>query len=433
MVKRILALCLSVMLSASALCACSKKEDSSKEASSSNSSQSSEQSSTEAKEAPVPSLTIDGKKQDTQNLVMMTVQGNDIGFDEFRYNYYYFMSEYGSGYHVTEEDIAGLSDEEKSENFAAFKNGLVQFMKGTYAYIQYAKDNNIELTEDEVKECEEEISGLKKEQGDGFEDYLKNGYLTEEYLLKLIKQSKIADKVRKTFDVSDDEFFDLIKQSEIKDKIRETFKLYDDFFRPCRSDIYQVRTILIPYGYDLTPSDDYLSQMGISDFSSLSNDKKMSPLIYAYTALSDDDKTAQKKKAAAHAEDITDKANSGEDFETLLSKYGFDGGMTTYSKGYVIGDFYSLYGEDFVKTLTDLEVGEVSDPFEFVYGYQILKRVAIDMDYIKENLKSDTDDTTSFKEEYQSEKEYKTLQDFMEKLKVEEKDVLKNLEYGDLT
>ncbi len=411
MVKRILALCLSVMLSASALCACSKKEDSSKEASSSNSSQSSEQSSTEAKEAPVPSLTIDGKKQDTQNLVMMTVQGNDIGFDEFRYNYYYFMSEYGSGYHVTEEDMAGLSDEEKSENFAAFKNGLVQFMKGTYAYIQYAKDNNIELTADEVKECEEEISGLKKEQGDGFEDYLKNGYLTEDYLLKLIKQSKIADKVRKTFDVSDDEFVKICEND----------------------DMYQVRTILIPYGYDLTPSDDYLSQMGISDFSSLSNDKKMSPLIYAYTALSDDEKTEQKKKAAAHAEDITDKANSGEDFETLLSKYGFDGGMTTYSKGYVIGDFYSLYGEDFVKTLTDLEVGEVSDPFEFVYGYQILKRVEIDMDYIKENLKSDTDDTTSFKEEYQSEKEYKTLQDFMETLKVEEKDVLKNLEYGDLT
>lgn len=410
MVKRILALCLSVMLSASALCACSKKEDSSKENSSSNSSQSSEQSSTETKEAPAPSLTIDGKKQDTENLVMMTIQGNDITFDEFRYNYYYFMSEYGSGYHVTEEDMSELSDKEKSENFAAFKNGLIQFMKGTYAYTQYAKDNNIELTADEVKECEEEIAGLKKEQGDGFEDYLKDGYLTEDYLLKLIKQSKIADKVRKTFEVNDDEFIKI-----------------------CESDMYQVRTILIPYGYDLTPSDDYLSQMGVSDFSSLSNDKKMSLLIQAYSELSDDEKTKQKEKAAAHAEEIAERAKSGEDFETLLSKYGFDGGMVTYSKGYVIGDFYSSYGEEFIKTLTNLKVGEVSDPFEFIYGYQILKRVAIDMDYIKENLKSDTDDTTSFKEEYQSEKEYKTLQDFMETLNVEEKDVLKNLEYGDLT
>lgn len=412
--KKILALCLSVILAASALSACSKGKSSSEEKSSLESSDSvvenTESESTEAEEAPDPSLTVDGKKVDTKDLVLFTVGENDITFDEFRYNYYYFLSAYGSGYGLTDEEISELSDDEKTENFSAFKEALIQFMKGTYAYMQYAKDNNIELTDDEVKECEEEIENLKAEQGDGFEDYLKNGYLTEDYLLKLIKQSKLADKVREDFELTDDEFLEI-----------------------CENDLYQVRTILIPYGYDLTPSDDYLAEMGVSDFSALSNDKKMSLLIYAYSSLSDDEKTEQKEKAAAHADDIAEKAKNGEDFEKLLQEYGFDGGMNTYSGGYVVADFYTSYGEKFANALKDLNVGEISDSFEFSYGYQVLKRVELDIDYIKENLESDTDDETSFKEEYEGEKEFKTLQDLMDTMSVEETDIIKNLQYGDLT
>lgn len=412
--KKIFALCLSVILAASALSACSRGKSSSEEKSSLESSdsvvESTESESTEAEEAPDPSLTVDGKKVDTKDLVLFTVGENDITFDEFRYNYYYFLSAYGSSYGLTDEEISELSDDEKTENFSAFKEALIQFMKGTYAYMQYAKDNNIELTDDEVKECEEEIENLKAEQGDGFEDYLKNGYLTEDYLLKLIKQSKLADKVREDFELTDDEFLEI-----------------------CENDLYQVRTILIPYGYDLTPSDDYLAEMGVSDFSALSNDKKMSLLIYAYSSLSDDEKTEQKEKAAAHADDIAEKAKNGEDFEKLLQEYGFDGGMNTYSGGYVVADFYTSYGEKFANALKDLNVGEISDSFEFSYGYQVLKRVELDIDYIKENLESDTDDETSFKEEYEGEKEFKTLQDLMDTMSVEETDIIKNLQYGDLT
>lgn len=412
--KKILALCLSVILAASALSACSKDKSSSEEKSSLESSdsvvESTESESTGAEKAPNPSLTVNGKKVDTDGLVMFTIEGNDITFDEFRYNYYYFMSAYASSYGVTDEEMSKLSDTERSERFSAFKESLIQFMKGTYAYMQYAKDNNIELTEDEIKECEEEIKSLKEEQGDDYEDYLKDGYLTEDYLLKLIKQSKLADKVRETFKLTDDEFLKI-----------------------CKNDLYQVRTILIPYGYDLTPSDDYLAEMGVSDFSALSNDKKMSLLIYAYSSLSDDEKTEQEEKAASHAEDIAEKAKNGEDFEKLLQEYGFDGGMNTYSGGYVVADFYTSYGEEFANALKNLNVGEISDSFEFSYGYQIIKRVELDTEYIKENLESDTDDTTSFKEEYQTENEYKTLQDFMDTMNVDETDIIKNLEYGDLT
>lgn len=415
MAKTILALCLSVIMAASALSACSKSKDSSEGKSSLESSDSvaesnGSESTTEAEEAPDPGLTVDGKKVDTDDLVMFTIDEYDVTFDEFRYNYYYFLSTYGSSYGVTYEEMSKLSDDEKSERFSKFKENLIKFIKGTYAYMKYAEDNNIKLTEDEIKECEDEIKNLKKEQGDGFEDYLKAGYLTEDYLLKLIKQSMLADKVRKDFELTDDEFLKI-----------------------CDNGLYQVRTILIPYGYDLTPSDDYLSQMGIKDFSALSNDKKMQHLIQAYSNLSDDKKKEQKEKSKSHAKDIAKRAKDGEDFEELLKQYGFDGGMNTYSKGYVVADFYSSYGEDFVKTLKDLEVGEISDPFEFSYGYQILKRVELDKDYIKENLKSDTDDETSFREEYQSEKEYKTLQGVMNEMTYDETEIMKNFEYGDLT
>ena len=159
----------------------------------------------------------------------------------------------------------------------------------------------------------------------------------------------------------------------------------------------------------------------------------MSLLIYAYSSLSDDEKTEQKEKAAAHADDIAEKAKNGEDFEKLLQEYGFDGGMNTYSGGYVVADFYTSYGEKFANALKDLNVGEISDSVEFSYGYQVLKRVELDIDYIKENLESDTDDETSFKEEYEGEKEFKTLQDLMDTMSVEETDIIKNLQYGDLT
>lgn len=366
--KKILALCLSVILAASALSACSRGTD---------------------------------------NSVMLTIDGNDITFDEFKDNYDYFLSEYGSSFGVTDEDMSELSDSEKSERFSIFKEELIEYIKIPYVYVKYAEQNNIELTEDEIEECEKEVENLIEEQNDSDID---SGDLSEDYLLKLIKQSKLADKVKESFELTDDEFLEI-----------------------CENDLYQVRTIQIPYGYDLTPSDDYLLQMGVSDFTSLTNDQKMSLLIYAYSELSDDEQTEQKDKASAHAEDIAKRAKNGEDFEKLLQEYGFNGEMNTFSKGYIVGDFYTSFDEDFVNVLKDLEVGEISDSFEFSYGYQVLKRVELDIDYIKENLESDTDDETSFKEEYEGEKEFKTLQDLMDTMSVEETDIIKNLQYGDLT
>ncbi|MCD7773222.1 MAG: peptidylprolyl isomerase [Ruminococcus sp.] len=418
MIKKILALLLSVMLTFTLFTACTDDEDSSSESSSSSSeadSDSSDDEDTDEEEETTEiveaSLTIDGEEIDTTDLVMFTIGDNyEVTFDEFRYNYYYFMSQYGSSYGVTEDDMADLTEEEQDEKFTVFKNYLVQFIMSTYTYLQYADDNGIELTEDELQECEDEIADLQEEQGDDYEDYLKSTYLTEDYLRKLVNQSQIADKVRSSFELTDDEFIEIAK-----------------------TDLYQVKTLLVPYGYDLTPSDEDLEEMGVDDFDSLTNSVKMTLLVSTYTDLSDDEQEEQSEKALEHITNLVDRANDGEDFDDLIEEYGFDGGMTTYSGGYVVRDFYTSYGDTFVDTLFDLDIDEISEPYEFTYGYMALKRVEIDEDYIRDNLENDTDDDDSFKEEYEDEYEYKTLQEVMDTMSIEETDILTNLSYGDLT
>lgn len=414
--KKILAGCISIVLTLSLLCACSDDDTSKKSSSASavtNSSDGTSKSTEEASEeetteVPDPSLTENGEPIDTENLVMCTIDGNDVSFDEYRYNYYYFVANYGSSFGVTADEMADLDEDEKQERFDTLKENIMTFMKGTYVYMKYAADNGISLTDEEKKECGQEISKIKEEEKDGYSDYLKQRYLTEDYFKKLIEQTKLAGKVQKSFDLSDDEFLDVAED-----------------------DLILVKHIMIPFGYDITPSDETLKSMGVTNFSSMTNVQKMSVLPTAFKNLSNEEQEKEKKKAKQHAEEIYKKAKGGEDFDSLIKEYGFDGGMDAYSGGYLLGDFYTTYDESFTKASIALETGELSQPVETSYGYHIIKRVPVDREYIKANIENEDSENT-FKDEYVSSMEYDTLKKLMDSVKVEESDVLKNLKYGDL-
>ena len=410
--KKILAVCISIVLSLGSLCACSDDDSSSKNSSESSVTSSTDTTSEAAEQATTevsdPGLTENGEAIDTKNLVMCTIDGNDVSFDEYRYNYYYFIESYGSSFGVTADEMKDLDDAEKQKRFDTLKENIMTFMKGTYVYMKYAAENGISLTDEEIKECEQQIAKVKEEEKDGYSDYLKQRYLTEDYFKKVVEQTKLAEKVQRSFDLSNDEFLNVAEDKLIL-----------------------VKHILIPFGYDVTPSEETLNSLGVTNFSSMTNSQKMSVLPTAYKNLSEDEQKKQKEKAKNHAEEILEKAKNGEDFDSLIKEYGYDGGMDAYSGGYLLGDFYTTYDESFTKASAALKIGELSDPVESSYGYHIIKRVPVDTEYIKSNIENEESDDT-FKDEYVSAVEYDTLNKLIKSIDVKESDVLKNLKYGDL-
>ncbi len=81
------------------------------------------------------------------------------------------------------------------------------------------------------------------------------------------------------------------------------------------------------------------------------------------------------ENAKSLAEELLEKAISGEDFDTLIKTYGQDPGTTTNPDGYIFtkGEMVKEF-EDAAYSLSD---GEISGIVETSYGYHIIKRMPI--------------------------------------------------------
>lgn len=78
----------------------------------------------------------------------------------------------------------------------------------------------------------------------------------------------------------------------------------------------------------------------------------------------------------ATAQEVMDKLNAGEDFETLLAEYNTDPGMESSPDGYLVGTGASFV-ESFLEAALALEKdGDLSDIVQSDYGYHIIKRVS---------------------------------------------------------
>jgi parvulin-like peptidyl-prolyl isomerase len=78
------------------------------------------------------------------------------------------------------------------------------------------------------------------------------------------------------------------------------------------------------------------------------------------------------------ANQIKERLDAGEDFETLLKEYNTDPGMDSedYADGYLIGEGAN-YVEEFLDAALALEDdGDVSEPVQSDYGWHIIKRVS---------------------------------------------------------
>ncbi|MGN1134306.1 MAG: peptidylprolyl isomerase [Oscillospiraceae bacterium] len=399
MIKKIMAAVIALTLSACCLASCGSKKAKIDDSSSKTSASSTADSSTES-EAPEPSLTIDGKKVDTENLVMLTIDDFDIDFDTFRYFYYYTLNTY-TQYGMTVDQI-----KETDDTYKMFIDQVITTIKNEFVAPKLAAEKKITLTDDDKKAIEENYKDTKSQFGseEEYKQGLKNNYMTEKFFKMMLEHSQYYDKLfgeNGVYATSKEDFKKIVKDT---------------------SKYSRVIHILIPYESQVEITDESaLDAYNNGTLSEKSDAKKE-----AYNALSEDKQKEAKEKAKKVAEEVLKKAKSGEDFEELIKKYGWDPGMESQPEGYYINE-NTEFVQEFKDAAFKLKENEISDLVENTsYGWFIIKRLPVDMDYVDENystLVSDYDNPR-FQEIYDT---------TTEKMKVTESDTFKKMTKDSLT
>lgn len=369
MIKKLSAFLIAITITIGCFASCSTKdEDSSSKASGeSSSAASSSADSTAETKIPEASLTIDGKKVDTKDLIICTVDGHDIDFDTFRYYYFYTLTNYTNNYGVNLDTIKQIDD-----GFNIFMKDVVNNIKQEYVAQQLAKENGIKLTEDDKKTIDSNIKSTQSnyESEEEYLNALKSSYLTEDLLRKMYEFSTIYQKVDKQLFSAGGKY--ATSEKDFKKIVQNT----DEYSR--------VIHILIPYECQVEITDSAAKES--YDKAALS--AKLSAKQSAFKALSEDEQAKAKEKAKKLAEDVLKKAKDGEDFKKLIEKYGWDPGMESSPDGYYVNKNTSFV-QEFKDAAFKLKENEISGLVENnSYGWFIIKRLPVDMDYVEKNIEN---------------------------------------------
>lgn len=122
------------------------------------------------------------------------------------------------------------------------------------------------------------------------------------------------------------------------------------------------------------------------------------------------------------AEELLERARSGEDFDMLVAKYGEDPEMITSPVGY-----YFTHGElieEFEDAAFALEEGEISDIVSSSVGFHIIMRCPLDPAYVAENYES-------LAEAYLTSLYFKEVTERLESMSFTETDLSRSLSMDD--
>lgn len=364
MFKKISAFLLAMALTLSCLASC---DDSKKDKSSKASDSSVAESTPAGLTSEKGSLTIDGKKVDTKDLTICVVDGKEIDFDTFRFYYYTTLATLSNYYGVTEEGL-----KENEETYEAFKKEVVNTIRQDAVYEKLAKEHNITLDENDKITIEKAVKNLQSnyQSEEEYKAALSAMYLTEDYYTDMVTTGTLNNKVYTQLFTNGGKY--ATSQEDFKKIVKDT----DEYSR--------VIHILIPYECQAEITDkETLDSYEESDLSTKLESKKT-----AFYQQTEDVQTQLKDKAKKLAEDVLKKAESGENFETLMKTYGWDPGMETSPEGYYINENTSFVDE-FKDMAFKLKENEISGLVESdSYGWFIIKRLPVDMDYVNENIET---------------------------------------------
>lgn len=285
-------------------------------------------------------LNIDGEFIDTDGLIMLTANGVEVPFDEYRYMYNYVESAYFSGI----DDATWDSDPQYFQSLLNYTEYLT--LDNCWGDM-LANEYGIELSEQDYSDIDAYMEEQRNafDSPEAFEQALADSSITEDLLKRIVTRQFLCNRV------------------------------YEDLFQK--------------EGAPLSPSDDEIK----TDLSE--NWRRVYHILILFdhfaNAADYEGATEDELKAAAreYAEELLERAKNGEDFYQLSQDYGEDPGMTDNTEGYFFT--YGEMVEPFETASFALEVGEISDIVETSYGYHIILRLEQD-DYTEENWDSVRDD-----------------------------------------
>ncbi|MBR1738716.1 MAG: peptidylprolyl isomerase [Ruminococcus sp.] len=370
MIKRVSALILALTISLTAMGGCAGKKDK-KDSSSSSSSESSAEKDDSA--APDDSGSSQPEAEATgfyaDDYVVCTIGGIDVTYPEFRYYFYSTLYIYYTNYSI---DLDYFMENDNA--FQQFKEDVIMSMKQDLVYIKLANDNGITLDEADMQKIEESIQRSKEMYPDPveYENELRTSYLTEDLYRTMLERAELYTKVINTLFRNDG------KYATKKEDFLALVESGDAYAHELHIMIPAFSTIELP-----------ADENSGEDFDSLSLSAKSMKLQLAFADL---DEEAQKKAdedAKALADEVCKMAADGEDFEKLITEFGWDAKLEDPSIGFYIDRNNNAgFPDTVVEAVFSLDPGEItSEPiYDPEYGYFIVKRLDIDMDYVNDNL-----------------------------------------------
>ncbi|MFA6948457.1 MAG: peptidylprolyl isomerase [Eubacteriales bacterium] len=252
---------------------------------------------------------------------VMTIDGKDVTYDEFRYFYLNFKRDMDGG------DADYWTEHPEAED--ELMETVILTLTSNYAVYHIADELGIALDDTEASGVADEMEYTVKSYG-GDEQYraaLDEYFMTGDVYKSIVELNMLEAKVRPEVT---DEFAGIVISDDatVEADIRENF--------------IRVKHILI---------------------------------------MNDDGDDIAANRALA--DELHERAASGEDFETLIRDYSEDADMDVDSGYYFTrGEFL----ESFEDAAYALEIGELSSVVESVNGYHIIKRYEQDDAYIDANF-----------------------------------------------
>ncbi len=312
------------------------------------------------------SFVIDGQTIDTTDLNMLTINGLEVSFDEFRYYWLFYKDQLkalGYDFETQSDDVLSL-----------LKYNTINDISATYGLISMAKDNDVDYAVDDESLRTAYIQQVSQFSSE--EEYVK--FLQENHMTDYALQSMLTSYL--AFDNAYAGLFGEGGKFFVDNEgVTEAFG---------SGSVARCVQILIPYSACTDIPEDMKK-----DWDERTVESKFNQLQSLYSELSEDEKKAVNEKSLALAKEVAEKANSGEDFYSLIEQYNYDPGMLPKDGGEYssITGYYFTKDYNYVKEFKDgtfaLEENGVSDVVTSAdYGYHIIKRLPVDMDYVKNNI-----------------------------------------------
>lgn len=336
------------------------------------------------------SLTVNGQDVDLTNPVeILYINGRPVYFDTYRYYWLYY-------YDILQSNNADMDDPDVLQ---ILKEAVLSELENVYGVIMMGKDNGVSFdgtNEQALQTITEVVGGF--DGADDFKDALESEHMTydalmENYVVQAEYQAAGEALLAETGPLA---------------------KTKEDFLAAVENgDFCRTLNLLVPYSCGAE-----LSEEDKEGWDELTVTQKSNKYDAAYDALDEEGKKAAREKAKQLADEVIAKVNAGEDFYQLMAEYNLDPGMApkdaediTSVDGYYITKDYSFV-QEYIDGAFALEENQTSGLVETTYGYHIIKRLPLDMEYIENN----TDDMAS---DYSSAYINKAIGDYMDNLKIE--------------